>query len=419
MAAEIGILLCSLALYARYGMGALAYLLGVGILTYGVGLLLPRRRWLMWPLIALNAAALLGARFLPLAGWGIAAPLGLSYFTLQSISYTVDVAQGKYEPERSVLAFGLYLSYFPHLFFGPIESYPGMKAALAARKISWDSISEGGARLMWGLFKKLAIAARAGVVVGSISAAPEQYRGAYALLAMLLYAVEIYADFSGGVDIVLGVSRMLGLRLSENFDAPYFSQSVAEFWRRWHITLGAWLRTYIYIPLGGNRRGKVRKVLNGIVTFLVSGLWHGSQYLLWGLLNGIFVACGERFKTRFRALNCALTFLLMSLLWSFFIWPDSRTALASIASLVTTFNYGELAANIENLGLNAGEWLAFLCCALLLWGHDLFRAPLARRFASAAPAARTAVIVALALAVLVLGMYGIGFEAQDFIYSRF
>lgn len=419
MLAQILILIAGLAIYAGYGLYGLCYLLIAAVITWLVGLLLPRHRWLMWPLIALNAVILACIKLQPVTQWSVVAPLGVSYFTLQIIAYVVDVAHGKYRPERNIVTFGLYLTYFPHLLFGPIEPFDHMKQALAERRCTWDALSRGGARVAWGLFKKLAIAARAGVVVGTISAAPEEYRGAYALLAMLLYSVQLYADFSGGIDIVLGVSQMMGLHLSENFNAPYFSQSIAEFWRRWHITLGAWLKNYIYIPLGGNRRGGVRKVLNLLITFLVSGLWHGVHYLLWGLFNGIFVAFGERFKTRWKALNCGVTFLIISILWAFFVWPDTMTALESIGSLFTTFNYGALAVNLLELGLNMGEWLVFLVAVLVLWGYDLFQKRLSLWFGSAVPVLRTAVIAVLVLLVLVFGMYGIGFNAEEFIYSRF
>ena len=161
--------------------------------------------------------ALLVLKLQPLTGMEFMAPLGISYFTLQIISYHVDVYRGKYEPERNLLRYGLLVTYLPHIFLGPIERYDKMVQALfEQRHIDWDGVSSGGARLLWGLFKKLVIAARAGVIVSAVSGDPEQFRGAYALAAMLLYAVQLYADFSGGIDLVLGVSRMLGIRLSVN-----------------------------------------------------------------------------------------------------------------------------------------------------------------------------------------------------------
>ncbi len=419
MAIQVLILLAGLLIYAGYGIYGLCWLAAAVLVTYLAGLNLPKYPWLLWPVTAVNAILLIIIKLQPVTGFGILAPLGVSYFTLQMISYLADVRKGKYPPEKNLLTFALYLTYFPHLVMGPIESFDHMRKALAERKITWDGLSSGAVRAVWGAFKMYAISARAGVVVGTISASPEEYRGAYALFAMLLYSIELYADFSGCMDIVLGVSQMLGIRMSENFNAPYFSQTVAEFWRRWHITLGDWLKNYIYIPLGGSRRGKVRKVINLIVTFLVSGLWHGVHYIFWGLFNGILVATGDLLKTKYKALNCAINYLLISILWSFFIWPDSLTALKSIGSLFTTFNYGALAANIFSLGLNAGEWIAFLISLLLLFLYDLKKDSLHDRLLQLAPAARVAMFGTLALMVLVFGMYGIGFEAEQFIYSSF
>ncbi len=416
---QVLILLAGLLIYAGYGIYGFCWLAAAVVVTYLAGLALPKYKWLLWPVTVINAALLIIIKLQPVTGFKILAPLGVSYFTLQMISYLADVRRGKYPPERSFMTFALYLTYFPHLVMGPIESFDSMKKALGERKITWDGISAGAVRAIWGAFKMYAISARAGVVVGTICASYEDYRGAYALFAMLLYSIELYADFSGCMDIVLGVSQMLGIRMSENFNAPYFSQTVAEFWRRWHITLGDWLKNYIYIPLGGSRKGKVRRVVNLIVTFLVSGLWHGVHYIFWGLFNGILVACGNLLKTKYKVINCAVTYLLISVLWSFFIWPDSMTAFKSIASLFTTFNYGALAADIFSLGLNAGEWIAFLISLLLLFVYDLKKEKLAGRFYQFAPAARVAVFGVLTLMVLVFGMYGIGFEAEQFIYSSF
>jgi len=346
--------------------------------------------------------------------------MGISYFTLQLIAYNVDVYRGKYPADRNLLRYALHITYIPHIFLGPIEPYDKMRANLLSdRKITWDDISTGGIRILWGLFKKYVIAARVGVIVGAISGDPEQFMGAYALCAMVLYSIQLYTDFSGGIDMVLGVSRMLGITMSENFDAPYFSQSFQEFWRRWHITLGGWLREYVYIPLGGNRKGKVRKFFNMVITFLVSGLWHGIHYLIWGLLNGIFVAVGTKLQTRWKLLNRAVTFLLVSILWSFFVWPDTMTALRMVGSVFTTFNYGAFFTTVGTLGLTLGDWIVLGVAVVLLWLYDWKARQVKAAISALCPAGRTAVACVLALLVLVFGMYGIGFNASEFIYSRF
>lgn len=413
------ILIVGLAVYAGYGISIL-YLSAVTLFSWLAGRLIPRHRWIMWVSTVLLTLPLL---FLRVQHWlprqSVLAPLGISYFTLQIIAYHADLYRGRYEPEKNLLRFGLFVTYLPHIFIGPIEPYPSMRAALEERHIDGDHFLKGSVRALWGLFKKLVIAARLGVIVSAISAKPEQYNGAYALTAMLLYAVQLYADFSGGIDIVLGVSRMLGLRMSENFDAPYFSQTIQEFWRRWHITLGAWLREYVYIPLGGSRRGKLRKILNTLVTFLISGLWHGGGYLLWGLIHGILVCLGDKCRTKSRTLNRIVTFLLVSLLWSFFIWPDTFTVLRMAGSVFTVFNYNVLLAGIGGMGLAAGDWIVLAGACLLLWLYDWKSRSLRARFCAFSPAAKVSVLCLLALTVLTFGRYGFGFTASEFIYSRF
>lgn len=416
---NILILLAGLVIYASYGMAGLCYLLGATVLSFGLGLLIPKHKWIMAVSVVLNAAVLVAVKVQPLTPLSFAAPLGISYFTLQIISYHVDIYRGKYAPERSLLRYGLFVTYLPHIFLGPIERYDSFAPNLGKRTLGWENLSLGGQRILWGLFKKLVIATRAGVLVGAISGDPETYRGAYALAAMLLYSVQLYADFSGGIDMVLGVSKMLGITMSENFDTPYFSESFQEFWRRWHMTLGAWLREYVYIPLGGNRKGQTRKLLNSIVTFLVSGLWHGVHYLLWGLLNGIFVVFGTKLKTKWRFINQVMTFGLVSLLWSFFVWPDTMTALKMMGSVFTELNYGAFFAGVGALGLNLGEGIVFAVAVLILWLADIYHGRLDAWFRGLPPAGRLAVMGALGLTVLVFGMYGIGFNAEKFIYSRF
>ena len=416
---DLLILVVGLVVYAGYGISVL-YLLAVTLFSYLVGRLIPRHRWLIWISVVLLTLPLLFLRAQQWLPWqSIIAPIGISYFTLQIIAYHVDLYRGKYEPEKNLLRYGLFVTYLPHIFIGPIESYPRMRASLEERHINVDDFLKGAVRAMWGLFKKLVIASRLGVIVSAISAEPEQFNGAFSLAAMLLYAIQLYADFSGGIDIVLGVSRMLGIRMSENFDAPYFSQSIQEFWRRWHITLGSWLREYVYIPLGGSRKGKLRKFFNTIVTFLVSGLWHGSSYILWGLMHGIFVSLGDKLKTRSKTLNRIATFLLVSFLWSFFIWPEPAVVLRMIGSVFTVFNYNVLFAGISGMGLTAGDWIVLGGACLLLWLYDWKSRSLKTRFCAFPPAAKVGAVCLLALTVLTFGMYGFGFTASEFIYSRF
>ena len=419
MIINILIFLAGLAVIASNGVAGLVYILTAVLLSYLAGLLIPGNGWIMYVSVAVNALMLVIQKFQGIWGVNLLSVIGLSYFTLQIIAYNVDVYKGKYPPEKNLFLYALHITFIPHIFIGPIEPYPKMKQTLLTRRFTWDGISEGAIRAVWGLFKKYVIAARAGAIVGAISAKPDSYNGAFAFAAMLMYSVQLYADFSGGIDMVLGGSRMLGITMSENFDAPYFSQSFQEFWRRWHMTLGGWLREYVYIPLGGNRKGKIRKYVNLVATFLVSGIWHGGEYLLWGLFNGIFVAFGTKLQTKWKNLNRLGTFLLVSLLWSFFVWSDALTAGKMIVSLFTTFNYGAFFAAVSSLGLTLGDWIVLAAATVLLWAYDVYGKKPAQHFTTCRPWVKTAVICTLALIVLVFGMYGIGFNAEAFIYSRF
>ena len=219
--------------------------------------------------------------------------------------------------------------------------------------------------------------------------------------------------------MVLGVSKILGIKMSENFDKPYFSQTVKEFWNRWHITLGLFLRDYIYIPLGGNRKGRVRKHVNVIITFLVSGIWHGIHYVLWGLFNGIFVCIGDKLKTKYKFLNSLGVFLVISFLWSFFIWQDTLTALSMFGSVFTTFNYADLFNNALSLGLSLADLIVLSVSTVTLFLCDFKKQEIKNKVAVLSADKKVAIALSLLLIVALLGVYGIGFNASAFIYSNF
>ena len=420
MIINILIFIIGLAVYAGYGMAGFAYLAAAVLISYGAGLMTKKVPWIAIVSVILNAGMLVLLKLQPVTGMELISAMGVSYFTLQIISYNIDVYKGKYPAERNLFRYSLFVTYLPHLFLGPIDRFPTVRDALFVnRRITFEGVLSGATRALWGGFKKLVIASRLAVITGAISAAPDTYQGAYALAAMVLYAFQLYADFSGGMDLVLGISRMLGVRLSENFDVPYLSQSIQEFWRRWHMTLGSWLKEYVYIPLGGNRKGKLRKYINLVVTFLVSGLWHGIEYLLWGLFHGIGVAFGSKLQTKWKTLNRTGTFVVVTFLWSFFVWPDALTSLKMIGSVFTTFNYGSFFATVGTLGLTVGDWIVLAAALFLLGLFDVKKQPILARFQGFAPWAKAAVICILALTVLVFGMYGIGFDAGSFIYSNF
>ena len=415
------LLLASIIIYASFGIQSLLYVFFSIITTFIAAKYLKtkHKKLILSGTIIVNLAILVFMKFLPYTNLSILAPLGISYYTLQIISYLVDVYKGKYEPETNFFNFTLFIMYIPHLFIGPISRYDDMKKTLLAkRKITANNIFDGLLRICWGLIKKFVIAGRTAILISTISGSTE-YSGGYALLAMIIYSINLYADFSGGIDIVLGVSKMLGIDLVENFDAPYFSQSIKEFWRRWHISLSSWLKDYVYIPLGGNRKGTLRKNINLLITFTVSGLWHGVNYIVWGILNGIFVMFGEKFKTKSKIFNRLVTFIIISFLWAFFIWQDQLTALKMMGSVFTTFNYSEVAAQILNLGLTLADWIVLAVFTIILFIFDGNKDKLIPKLQNSKLETKTILIGVMILIVAILGIYGIGFNVNNFIYSKF
>ncbi len=415
------LLLASIIIYASFGIQSLLYVFFSIITTFIAAKYLKtkHKKLILSGTIIVNLAILVFMKFLPYTNLSILAPLGISYYTLQIISYLVDVYKGKYEPETNFYNFTLFIMYIPHLFIGPISRYDDMKKTLLAkRKITANNIFDGLLRICWGLIKKFVIAGRTAILISTISGSTE-YSGGYALLAMIIYSINLYADFSGGIDIVLGVSKMLGIDLVENFDAPYFSQSIKEFWRRWHISLSSWLKDYVYIPLEGNRKGTLRKNINLLITFTVSGLWHGVNYIVWGILNGIFVMFGEKFKTKSKIFNRLVTFIIISFLWAFFIWQDQLTALKMMGSVFTTFNYSEVAAQILNLGLTLADWIVLAVFTIILFIFDGNKDKLIPKLQNSKLETKTILIGVMILIVAILGIYGIGFNVNNFIYSKF
>lgn len=268
---------------------------------------------------------------------GIILPIGLSFHTFQSLSYTIEVYYGRQKAERHIGIFSLYVMFFPQLVAGPIER-PGNLLVQLHKRIHFNAgMVASGLRLMaWGFFKKLMIADHVAEIVNHVYNAPEQHSGPALILATLFFAVQIYCDFSGYTDIALGAARCLGIDLMRNFRTPYYSANVSEFWRRWHISLSTWFRDYLYIPLGGNRVVKWRWYYNLMITFVLSGLWHGAAwtYLIWGGLHGfflIFAIVTQKYRDKFReaigltrlprldhVLQVLTTFLLVSFAWIFF-----------------------------------------------------------------------------------------------------
>lgn len=219
-------------------------------------------------------------------------PIGISFYTFMALSYTIDVYRGTREPERNLGLFALYLSFFPILLSGPIERSTTLLPQFDKEiKFDYNNFTDGLKLFAWGYFQKLVIADRLSIYVNQIFATPQAFHGLPVLLALYLFTFQVFCDFSGYTDMAIGAGQMLGYRLIPNFRRPHFAQSLAELWRRWHMSLISWFRDYLYIPLGGNRVPQWRSYINMLIIFTLSGLWHGAQwtFVIWGSLNGVFL----------------------------------------------------------------------------------------------------------------------------------
>ena len=282
----------------------------------------------------------------------IVLPVGISFFTFQSLSYNIDVYFGKIQKERSFLQYALYISFFPQLVAGPIvkasEFLPQLKES---RNIDWRKVSSGIQIFVFGLFKKLVIADNLSVFVDDVFNAPSLFNSFTVWLAVISYAIQIYFDFSGYSDMAIGCAKCMGYDLPKNFDLPYISKNVSDFWKRWHISLSSWLQQYLYIPLGGNRKGKARTYFNLMITMLLGGLWHGSDwtFVIWGGLHGAALCLHKLYISKRSAkgntskigtvFSILATNLYVDLCWIFFR-SDSLEKAFSIINRMFVFQRG-------------------------------------------------------------------------------
>ena len=302
-------------------------------------------------------------------------PVGISFYTFQALSYTIDVYRGTVEPTRDGVAFFAYVSFFPQLVAGPIERASSLLPQFERhREFDYALAVDGLRQMLWGFFKKLVVADGCAVYVDKVFADPSVYSGGTLAVAAVLFSFQIYGDFSGYSDIAIGTAKLFGISLRRNFNVPYFSRDIAEFWRRWHISLNTWFRDYVYIPMGGSRVGRGRVIVNTLVIFLLSGFWHGANwtFLAWGLFHALLflplilmgrnrryrdvVADGRALPTLCEAGRMLMTFLLVTVGWVIFRAP----------SIGFAFNYlGGLFGSGQSLSFAANDFF-YLPAALLL-----------------------------------------------------
>lgn len=301
-----------------------------------------------------------------LALWGIKTnfwtlrvilPVGISFYTFHGLSYVIDIYKNKIKPEKNFIDYSVFVSFFPLLVAGPIERATHLLPQIQKeRKFDYSKSIDGLRQILWGLFKKMVIADNCAEYVNNIFNNSSNYHGSTLILSAVLFAFQIYGDFSGYSDIAIGVARLFGIDLLRNFAFPYFSRDIAEFWRRWHISLSSWFRDYLYFPLGGSRGGTWSKIRNVLIIFLVSGFWHGANwtFIAWGLLNAIYIMPSILFNTNRNNLNIVaqgkywpslkellsiiFTFCLTVFAWIFFRAKDLRHAFSYIhGTLFSTF----------------------------------------------------------------------------------
>lgn len=416
-----------------------------------------------------NFGILAFLKYIPYAGeLGLLLPLGISFYTFQSMGYVMDVYREIVEPEKNFLKVALFVSFFPQIIQGPIAIYDKLAGQLyEGHSLRLGNLQKGALLVLWGVMKKLVIADRAVNIINFVMDKPMDFSGTYVFFAAVVYALQLYADFSGGIDIVRGIAELFGITMSTNFNHPYFSRSLTEYWHRWHMTLGDWCRNYIFYPLSISKRflnfGKwlkprfgahISKVLPGciasVITFIVIGVWHGAnmKYLYFGLWNGIVIMLAELFapvnkkvaggffkltglreKGIFATIVSVFwTFMLILVGYYFDIAANASTAFHMLFKSVTDFHISELGINniILNLGacgLDEYDILLLIICTLL-WFFISFveenkKLDMRDFILSRKLPLRWAIIYLGIFIVIIFGYYGPGVNPADFVYMQF
>ncbi len=403
---------------------------------------------------------------------GFLLPLGISFYTFQSMGYIIDVYQEKVEPEKNLAKFALFVSFFPQIIQGPIAMYDDLAHQLyEPHDFDLDRLKDGFALILWGVFKKLVIADRSVKLINIVTADSGKFSGTYILFAALLYALQLYADFSGGIDIVRGIGEIFGIQMAENFRRPYFAKSLTEYWHRWHITLGDWVRTYVFYPLSisgrflkmgkaisgtcGKHLGKVVPTsLASLITFLIIGIWHGAngKYVAFGLWNGGVIMLLEILKPGYEKVFDKLhvnrsgkLFQFLCILWTFFlvlvgyyfdIAKNFSDAMSMLGRSVTDLHLYEMihifsrtdevvavSSPIFQCGLNRGDYLVILLGGLFLFVISLIQErsqTTVRAWIWKQNAFVQWLILEAGLgAILLLGYYGPHLDPAAFVYMQF
>ena len=384
-------------------------------------------------------------------------PMGISFYIFQSMGYIIDVYRGKYAPEKNFAKFALFVSFFPQLLQGPISRFDELSQSLyGPHDFDYQNFAKGTWRVVWGFFKKVVVADRLVTAVVELAGNTKDYKGVYVVALVLFYAIQLYADFTGGIDITIGVAQMLGIKVAENFDRPFFSLNVTEYWRRWHITMGTWFKDYIFYPLSvspkmlkiskwsreklGQAIGKrVPVYLSTIIVWFATGLWHGAawNFIVWGLLNCLVIIVSQelsplyqRFHKKFRFSNTKgynvfqmfRTFWLMGFIRVLDVYRDVPGTFRKVGTIFTTANWGDLFnGSFLELGLGWQDFAVVLagCAAMLTVSILQNKGQVRDRLMARPPVVRYALLIAAVCLIMVFGAYGIGYDSGAFIYTQF
>jgi len=364
-------------------------------------------------------------------------PVGISFYTFQALSYTIDVYRGKIKAERNILKYSLFVSFFPQLVAGPIERSKNLLYQIQnceeIKLWNFERVRDGFLLMMWGLFQKLVIADRISLLVDTVINNYEKYGFVEISVAMILFAFQIYCDFGGYTNIARGTARIMGFELMKNFQQPYLATSIKEFWRRWHISLTSWFTDYVYIPLGGNRKGSIKKYVNILIVFGISGFWHGASwnFIVWGLVHAVFQIIGDikdRIEKKFcirksesesrKIRSVLVTFVLVDFAWIFFVCNSFKQALLVIKQMFTVFQTTDL----YNVGLSRGNWSILILAIGLLLVVDILHESGKSIFIIMGKQEcffRWISYVGIVWIIIMFGIYGTQYDASTFIYFQF
>ena len=385
-------------------------------------------------------------------------PMGISFYTFQTMGYIIDVYRGKQAAQRNIFKLALFTTFFPQMVQGPISRYGELSKTLyEPHHFERQTVSYGVMRIVWGYFKKVVIADRLITGVTALIGS-EAYSGAYVFVAMLFYAFQLYCDFTGGIDITIGIAQTMGIKLAENFELPYFSKNIKEYWNRWHITMGTWFTDYIFYPISvckpmlklskwsrdhlGPAVGKrVTVYLSSFVVWLTTGIWHGAawNFIVWGLANWVVIMVSQELeplyakfhakthlkgKAPYEGFQIVRTILLMSMIRMFDCYQDVPLTFKMVGSMFTEFNWGVLFdGSLLNIGLSVADYGVLAVGLLIVLSVSIFK------YRGNHPSVRDAlyrhsmlfysVMALLILVILIFGAYGIGFDSSQFIYNQF